>query len=146
MRLDIGLHAAAVFDVDGKLLTTVGALDNDELRAIGTVLTGRMREGDLLARMLEGELITSSLDDREIEIGIVANCVFVVVVPGPYAEASRIAGDALRSDIARVIGEARADTSGSRSSPPPGSGGSSSGPAELPVIEWGVTVSRRDRN
>ena len=71
---------------------------------------------------------------------------FVVVVLGRNPAVSRIAVDELRCDVERMISEARADVSGFGPPPPTGSGGSSSGPAELPVIEFGVTVRRNDRN
>jgi hypothetical protein len=144
LAVEGGLAAAAILDVEGKPLAVAGALDDDEARAIEAVVTRRLRSPDLLGRMLEGEMMTSLLDEREVSIGIAASCVFVVVVLGRDPAASRVAVDELRSDLERMISDARADVSGSRRPPPSGSGGSSSGPAELPVIELGVTVRRRN--
>ena len=147
LAVEGGLAAAAILDVEGKSLAVAGALDDDEARAVAAVVTRRLRSPDLLGRMLDGEMIASSLDDREVSIGIAARCVFVVAVLGRDPVASRVAVDELRCDVERMISEARADVSGSVPPPPPtGSGGSSSGPAELPVIELGVTVRHRDRN
>lgn len=138
-----GLDAAAICDVEGNPLAVSGELDADEVQAIGMILTGRMREADRLARMLDDQVLTSPLGEREITIGIAANCVFVVAVRNPVGRA--LAFDGFRSFVERLINDARARVPGSR---PPlgGSGGSSSGPAELPVVEWGVTVPRRGRS
>ena len=146
-----GLDAAAVYDVEGKPIAVSGELDEVEVQAIEMVLAGRMREDGRLVRMLDGQLLRSPLGEREIMIGIAANCVFVVAVRNPLVEMSRdplgraIAFDVFQSFVARVINDARARVTRSR---PPlgGSGGSSSGPAELPVVEWGVTVPRRGRS
>ena len=140
--VDSGLGAASILDVEGKALAVAGALDDDEARAIASVVTRRLRSPDLLGRMLEGEMVTTSLDDREVSIGIAARCVFVVAVFGPDPSSCGVVVDELRCEVERMIREARADFSGSPLPSAPGSGGSSSGPAELPVIEIGVTVRR----
>ena len=140
-----GLAAAAILDVDGEPFALAGALDNDEARAIAAVVTRRLRAPDMLARMLAGEMLTTALDDREVAIGIASRCVFVVVILGGDAELSCAATAELRDEVEQMISRERAEF---RSSPlrEPGSGGSSSGPAELPLVELGVTVPRRDRN
>jgi hypothetical protein len=144
--VDRGLAAAAVLDVEGKPFAVAGALDDDEARAVAGLVTGRLRSPDLLIRMLEGEMVTSSLDDREVSIGIAGRCVFVVVVLAPDLDLSRIAVDGLRVEVEQMISSSRANFSGSRPPGSPSSGGSSSGPAELQLIEFGVTVPRGDRN
>jgi len=143
--VDRGLAAAAVLEVDGKPFAVAGALDDDEARAIAGLVTGRLRNPDLLDRMLEGEMVTSSLDDREVSIGIAGRCVFVVVVLAPNLDLS-LAVDALRVEVEQMISSSRANFSRSRPPGAPSSGGSSSGPAELQLIEFGVTVPRGDRN
>jgi hypothetical protein len=137
-----GLEAAAILDVDCKVLAVAGALDDNEARALVAIVTSYMRWPQMLTRMLEGELIESQLDQRVIGTAIAARCVFVLVVPPGELHASRVASDKLRFEVERMIGTARADFSGSRP-PPVGSGGSSSGPADLPVVEWGLTVRRK---
>src|SRR3954469_11917801 len=140
--VDDGLDAAAILDEEGKPFAVAGGLDDDEVCAIAAVVTRRLRIPDLLNRVLKGEMVTSSLDDREVSIGIAARCVFIVVVLCGDPERSRRLVDDLRRDVEQIIRVER-----SRSFVPrPPSGGSSSGPAELPVIELGVTVRRRDRN
>jgi hypothetical protein len=144
--VDAGLDAAAILDTEGKPYAVAGAFDDDEARAIAAVVTRRLRSPDLLARMLEGEMVTSSLDDREVSIGIAARCVFIVVIVGRDPAASRAMAEDFRCEVERMVSEARADFSGSRPPVDPGSGGSTSGPAELPLIEIGVTVRRHNRN
>jgi len=146
LAVEGGLGTAAILDVEGKPLAVAGALDGDEARAIAAVVTRRLRSPDLLVRMREGEMLTMSLGDREVSVGIAANCVFVVVVLGPDPAVSRVAVDDLRRDVEQMVRDARAGVSGSRPPPPTDSGGSHSGPAELPVIEVGVTVRRPGRN
>lgn len=143
--VDRGLAAAAVLDVDGKRFAVAGALDDDEAWAVAALVTGRLRSPDLLGRMLDGRMVTSSLDDREVSIGIAGRCVFVVAVLVPDLDLSR-AVDGLRVEVEQMISSARASFSGSRPPGAPSSGGSSSGPAELQLIEFGVTVPRGDRN
>jgi hypothetical protein len=137
-----GLEGAAILDVDGKLLAIAGALDDDETHAIAAVITNQMRSPDVLARMLDGELIESTLGDRMIGIGIAARCVFVVIVPSQGSRLSRAASEGLCFQVERLISQARADFSGARP-PVSGPGGSSSGPAQLPAVEWGITVRRK---
>jgi hypothetical protein len=135
--VDDGLEAAAVFDVDGKALAVAGALDTIERRAITAVISNFMRSADPLTRMLAGDWIEVELHERMTSIGIAARCVFVVVVPQ-----LQLPADNFRSHVERMIGDARADFSGYRAGPV-GSGGSSSGPAELPVVEWTITIPRK---
>jgi hypothetical protein len=137
-----GLEVAAVLDVDGKALAVAGALDDNEARAIAAVVTNCMRSADVLARMLDGELIESTLDQRVVGIGIAARCVFVVVVPDGQLHAAHAGSDSFRFGVERMISRARADFSGLRTQRVD-DGGSSSGPAELPVVEWGLTVRRK---
>jgi hypothetical protein len=112
---------------EGKPFAVAGALDDDEARAVAALVTGRLRSPDLLDRMLEGEMLTSSLDDREVSIGITGRCVFVVVVLAPDLDLSR-AVDGLRVEVEQMISSSLANFSGSRPPGAPSSGGSSSGP------------------
>lgn len=137
-----GFNAAAVLDVEGHLLAVAGAFKDAMMREVKSVVTGRMRTPELLARMLDDELIATDIGEREFIIGIAAECVFVAVETGAPAHVSRVATNAFRDAIARMIRLARADLSGTIV-PPSGSGSSSSGPAELPVVEWGLTVRRK---
>jgi hypothetical protein len=137
-----GLAAAAVFEVDGKPLAVSGAIDDDEVRAIGMMIARPLRDPEALERMLGGAMVLSLLDDRKVLVGIAARCVFVAAVLHGDLRWSRACAYELHDDLEREISKARADFSGVPPSSP-GSGGSSSGPAELPVIEIGVTVRRK---
>jgi hypothetical protein len=140
--VEAGLDVAAIVDAKGTTLAVAGALDPDEARALAAHATRSVRSPDLLQRMLAGEMLATSLDDREASIGIAAGCVFFVVVfPRERAAMSLVAVDELRADIEEMVRDAKAAT---REPPPGGRGGSSSGPAELPVVELGVTVRKRE--
>jgi hypothetical protein len=147
------LAAAAVFDVDGKRLAVAGAVDDDEVRAIGMMIARPLQEPDPLARMLDGTMLLSPLDDRVVLVGIAARCVFVAAVLCEDSESQHLLAHELRAGIELAISIARADFSPGPSGSPgsggsgsggSGSGGSSSGPAELPVIEIGITVPRKN--
>lgn len=147
LAVEAGLDAAAILDRKGKPLAIAGALDNDEARAVAAHATRQVGSGRLLERLLQGETLTTSLGEREVRIGIAANCVFfVVVLPRDQAAMSLVAVDELRSDIEEMVHDARSGVSTSLPPPPTNTGGSSSGPAELPVVEVGVTVRRRNPN
>ena len=140
--VDTGLEAAAVLDVDGKTLAVSGALDEVEARAIAAVISNCMRSSEVLSRMLDGELVESALDTRVIRIGIATRCVFVVVVPSLQLHGPPGAAENFRFEVERLISKAREDFEGARLLRA-GSGGSSSGPAELPLLEWGITIPRK---
>jgi len=147
LAVEAGIDAAAILDAKGKPLAVAGVLDHDEARALAAHATRQVRSPDLLDRLLRGETLTASLGEREARIGIAANCVFfVVVLPRDRASMSLVALDELRSDIEAMVRDAKAATSKHPPPPPTSSGGSSSGPAELPVVEVGLTVRRRDSN
>jgi hypothetical protein len=141
-RVTGALAAAAIFEVDGRPVVVDGVLHEGELPAIGVMIAQLMRELDPLARMLDGGMVLWPLDERVFLIGIAARCVFVVAVLHEDSRSQRTLANKLRDDIELEITRARADFSAAPSGSP-GSGGSSSGPAELPVIEIGITVPRR---
>lgn len=138
-----GLAAAAIFEVDGKPLAVSGELDGDEVGAIGMLVARPLQSPDPLARMLDGALLVSALGERVVLVGIAARCVFVAAVLHGDSRWSRGLARELHDEVEREISRARADLPAAPGSAP-GSGGSSSGPAELPVIEIGVTVRRRN--
>jgi hypothetical protein len=147
LAVEAGLDAAAILDAKGKPLAVAGALDNDEARAVAAHATRQVRSPELLERLMHGETLTVSLGERQACIGVAASCVFfVVVLPRDQAAMSLVALDELRSDIEEMIRDARSGVPSSLLPPPTNSGGSSSGPAELPVVEIGVTVRRRPLN
>ena len=125
---------AAILDGEGKPLAIAGALDADEARAVAAHAT---RDGAAPQRLLAGEQRTILLGDRKAVVGIAARSVFYVVVCDVAADHGAV--ERLRSELERLIQNARAARGMIASG---GSGGSSSGPAELPVIELGITVRK----
>ena len=147
LAVENGLEAVAILNAEGEALAMTGAFDADQARAISAVATWRVTSPGMIDRMLRGELVTSVLGGREASIGIAAGSVFFVVVFGQdLAATSLVAVDELRADIEHMLGEASALLAGTSVGAPPSSssGGSSSGPAELPVIEIGVTVRQNN--
>ncbi len=135
-----GVTAAAVLDRAGKPLAVAGALAEDEARPLAGLVVNRADSHDLIGRMFGGEMIELSLEERDVSIGIAGRRVFVVVVLGAAREATREIATRLRNEVSQLLSWVQADLPGWTH----GSGGSSSGPAELPVIELGVTVKRRE--
>lgn len=145
--VEAGLDSAAILDAKGKPLAFAGSMDGDEARAIAAHATRQVRTPDSLERMFRNELLSASLNDRDVHIGFAARClIFVVVFPRDLASTSSLAVDDLRSDIELIVRDAKTDASTSTLPPTPRGGGSSSGPAELPVIEVGMTIRRREPN
>jgi hypothetical protein len=140
-----GVAAAAILDHRGKVVALAGELDPHEARAIVAHATHQLDRAH--ARLLDGELLATSIAGRDARIGIAGGSVFfVIVLPSDPAAMSLVALDELRADIEQIIHDAK--TSFDDALPPPSSapGGSSSGPAELPLVELGVTVPRRRPN
>jgi hypothetical protein len=150
LGVEAGLAAAAILDGNGDALAVAGALDADEARAVAAFVTNQARSENLRARLHAGELLDGNFGERDVRVGIAAECVFIVVVlPNEPAAVSLTAIDDLRRDIEAIVGGIRRQVAGfvPPSSPPPpptgSSGSGGSGPAELPVVEYGVTVPRR---
>jgi hypothetical protein len=144
LAVDAGLAAAAILDAKGTVLAVAGMLDDDEARAMAAHATKELRETpELFARVRDGQTIRLSLCERDVRVGLASSSVlFLVVLPRESAAVSGQVVAELRADIAHAL--ERAST---RLVPLQGtSGGSSSTPAELPVIEPGVTARRNDRN
>jgi len=142
-----GMEAAAILDSKGKPVAVAGALDDHEARAIAAHATRLGKTANLLDRMVRGELLIASLGEREARVGIAAGCVFFVVIfPRDPAAMSLVAMDEFRTAIEEIIRHAKFGAPKSQVPPPTSSGGSSSGPAELPVVEIGLTMRRRDSN
>jgi len=143
--VDVGLVAAAILDGTGKLLALAGELGAQEARAI--VAHGTHQLASARTRLLGGELVDISIGDRDARIGIAAGSVFfVIVLPSDPGAVSLVAVEDLRADIEQIVSDAKAAAEDVRPPPSSAPGGSSSGPAELPLVELGVTVPRREPN
>ncbi len=132
-----GLVAAALVDRDGNTIGLAGAITEEEAMPLAALVMYRLKGEDLAARLFEGEILSLTLDEREVAVGIARRQLFVVAVLGAAQPA--LVRD-LRDAVEQLL-PVREDV------PPPwsrGNGGSGSGPAELPLIELGITV-RRER-
>ena len=127
-----GLAAAGVLSPKGRVLAVEGGLDEDELRAIAAFVS-HARPADFLERLFAGELVTATVADREICLGVAARCVFVVTVFGSGAGA-RHATELFRSDVEFAIERAR--DAGRDEWIPPDGGTSGSGSAPAEAFVW----------
>lgn len=140
-----GVAAAAILDHRGKALALAGELDPHEARAIVAHATHHLDRAH--ARLLDGELLATSIAGRDARIGIAADSLFfVVVLPSDPAAMSLVALDDLRADIEQIAKDAWAAAADVQPPPPPMGSGGASGPAALPLVELGVTVPRRKPN
>jgi hypothetical protein len=137
-----GLIAAALVDRDGKTIGLAGAITEEEAMPLAALamFMYRLKRDDLAPRLFAGEILSITLDDRDVAVGIAKRQLFVVAVLAASTEAQLELVADLRDLVASRLCEedsATAPRSGS-------AGGSGSGPAELPLIEYGITV-RRER-
>ena len=138
--IDDGLVAAALVDRDGNTVGLAGAISEEEAMPLAALVMYKLKSADLAPRLFAGEIISLALDDRDVAVGIARRQLFVVVVlVASTPTALSLVGE-LRDVIARML------ASHEIAAPPPwrsgGDGGSGSGPAELPLIELGITVRR----
>ena len=132
-----GITAAALIDRDAKVVALAGTLADTDVRAIVGVLSQSLK-GDELARVVfAGASFEFALDQQTVSIRVAARCVFVVVVISDASVATELRAESLHLETERIVRELFGD----ERSPPrgPDSGGSASGPAELPLLELGVT-------
>src|SRR5262249_17529599 len=134
-----GLTGAAVFDRDGKQVTVAGAIAADEAMPLTALVVHRQKSGDLASRLFLGEIVLAALDGRDdiVAVAIAKRQLFVLALLPAASPALVARVGELRDDVARLLGDTRHDA------PWAGGGGSfGSGPANLPVIELGITVPR----
>jgi hypothetical protein len=137
-----GLVAAALVDRDGNTIDLAGEITDDEAMPLAAVVMYRLKSADLAARLFAGEIVALDLDGRDVAVGIARRQLFIVVVlPALVPTALALVAELRDAVAARLPGDTTV--------PPPwrtGGGDSGAGPAELPVIELGVTVRRKDLN
>lgn len=149
--IEQGLVAAALIEGDGTVVAGAGAITRDELLPIVAFVLERSEGDDIGSRLLAGEIISCTLDARDIAVGIAARQIIVVAVL-KVDELPQLLGltspeqlalvEALRDDVARIV--VARNSQGAAPPPPNATGGSGSGPADLQLVEFGITV-RRDR-
>ncbi len=136
-----GLVAAALVDRDGTAVGLAGAITEEEAMPLAALVMYRLKSDDLASRLFTGEIVSLTLDDRDVAVGVAKRQLFVVAVLGAATTAMLGVVEQLRDDVERALPTNEVEV------PLPwtaGSGGSGSGPAELPLIEYGITV-RRER-
>lgn len=136
-----GLIAAALVDRDGRAVGLAGAITEAEAMPLAALVMYRLKGPDLSARLFAGEILCLELDDRHVAVAVAKRQLFVVAILAAATPAQVELVRELRDQVTGMLHDQTAAASGL----PPwsgGSGGSGSGPAELPLIELGITVSR----
>jgi hypothetical protein len=136
-----GLVAAALVDRDGNAHGLAGAITEEEAMPLAALVMYRLKSDDLAPRLFSGEILSLTLDDRDVAVGIAKRQLFVVAVLEASTPAALALVTELRDDVARMLPTNEVEAPLPRTG---GSGGSGSGPAELPLIELGISV-RRER-
>ncbi len=136
-----GLAAAALVDRDGKAIGLAGAISEEEAMPLAALVMYGLKSDDLAARLLTGEVVSLALDERDVAVCIAKRQLFVVAVLSSATPAMLERVGQLRDDIAGMLQTNEPDVPLSWQG---GSGSGSSGPAQLPLIEFGITV-RRER-
>jgi hypothetical protein len=132
-----GLVGVALVDRDGTVVGRAGEIDEDEAMPMTTLVMMRASKasGDLSDRLFGGEIVVAELDKGDVAVGVAGKQLFVVAVLG-RADVDVVR--ALRDTVAKLVHDA-----GPRFMPTPRSGGSGgSGPDDLALIEFGITVPR----
>lgn len=138
--VECGLDAAALLDRDGNMLASAGDLDIHEPRAIAAFITHSLKGEALATRLFGGEIVPFELSGKHAMLGIAARSVFVIAIGQP--ETSN-AARGLHDEVSRFITAMLELTAPPAEPPISGPPGSPSGPAQLPVIEFGVTPGVR---
>jgi len=138
--IEQGLVAAALIEGDGTAVAFAGAITADEVRPLAAFVIYRSARDDVGARLLAGEIISLALDSRDVALGIAARKLIVVAVLATSSAAQLALVESLRDDIARLLSDRSRE--GSAPPPPNAAGGSGSGPADLQLVEFGITVPR----
>lgn len=127
-----GVIGAAVVDRGGKLIDWVGASEDDEESSLAN-LVSLLEDDNVLASLLRGALgVLPVGDGLSTVVAIAKRELYVVAIAADSADTTIATVRELRERVARVLPD-----------PPRGSGASGAGPAELQVVELGITVPRR---
>ena len=135
-----GLAGAALVDRDGHVVARAGSIDQDEAMPLAALVMYRLKSHDLSTRMFSGEILTLSLDARNISVAVAKRQLFLVAVLGDSTPPELLAE--LRNEVEALLASDRDDMTEAPPWSRGGGGSSGSGPAELPLIELGVTVGR----
>jgi hypothetical protein len=134
-----GVNGAALVERDGNVVAFAGAVAEEEAMPLAAVVMYRLKSGDLASRLFAGEILSLSLDDRDVAVGVAKRQLFVVAVLEASTPATLARVREVREQVERMLADATSDVVAA--SPwSGGGGGSGSGPAELPLVEFGITV------
>jgi hypothetical protein len=127
--VDDGLTGVALVDRRGRVIAIAGALAPEEAMPLVSLIMYRHKEAhggnaDLAARMFGGEVLSLSLDDRDVALGVARRQLFVVAVLGA-ARGERVRE--LRDWVASQLADDDPPFAPHR----PGGGDGGTGPAEL---------------
>jgi hypothetical protein len=83
-----GVDGAALVERDGNVVAVVGTLAEEEAMPLAALVMYRLKSGDLASRMFAGEILSLSLDDRDVAVGVAKRQLFVVAVLGASTPAT----------------------------------------------------------
>ena len=132
--IDRGVRATVLFDRDGNEIARTGRFEPNDVTALAALFTQSLRGEHVAKRLFAGALLPAQLDDRPIYIGVAAQSVFVAIAVGEPSPEALAAARELRANVDRAVRRLLAHTPGGGAPPSAGSGGSSSGPAELQLF------------
>ena len=141
-----GIVGVALLDRDGTIVGLAGDIPDDEARLLAEFVMMRANEAApelaiggrhrrLAARLFAGEILVERVAGRDVAVGIAGKQLFVVAVLGG---ASRELVESLCDELDAML--VRDD--GEQAFVPPHGGSGGSGPDNLALIEFGITVPR----
>ena len=133
------LSAAALVDRRGQTIATAGAIDKDEARALTALVLRATKNECVVEELFAGQIVPLALEGRMVAVGIARRQLFLVAVLAYRTDAFCETVGRLRDRIAELLAHPGGDD---RMPPAGGSGGSGSGPAELQLVELGITKAR----
>jgi hypothetical protein len=137
-----GLVAAALVDRHGNTVDFAGAISEEEAMPLAALVMFRLKSSNLSQRLFMGEILTVDLDERTVSLGIAKRQLFVVAVMTKATAAALELVDELNERIISQLTSMELET-GAAPFPTRGGGGvSDSGPTEMELIEYGITVPR----
>jgi hypothetical protein len=132
-----GLDGVALVDRNGNAVATAGSLSGEIAMPMVALVLSRLKAADLADRLFAGEVVTLPLDEGEVAVAIARRRLFVVATRDPRLPQFEEHVRALRDAVAAGLDDSNGIPWDG------GAGGSGSGPAELPVVEIGITLPRR---
>jgi hypothetical protein len=135
-----GLLGAAIFDRDGEVVSSDGAIENDEAKPLASAVMYELRSPDLASRLFAGEIISTTIDGREVVVAVASRQLFVVAILKSSTLVGLMAVRALRDAVALQLPEP--ELPGPFDPRGGGGGAPGQGPAELQLVEYGLTAWR----